>query len=181
MVTLSEVRCKASGSMKESRYTIYWSAKESTEKSESGVGLAIKRWQTLKSPCNQWQPNDTQATIVRRPLAHALTMTNPGENTNRLSHRLGNLLASVPKPEKITLMGELNAWVGQAYIIWSKALAPTLSSNTSLPIRTPGYTLGADIGTTATLTIIIMIQTQAGIKLRLQTDNKEPSAQQTGC
>jgi len=43
MVTLSEVRCKASGSMKESRYTIYWSAKESTEKSESGVGLAIKR------------------------------------------------------------------------------------------------------------------------------------------
>lgn len=131
IAALSEVRLKESGSIKESSYTIYWSGKASNERSESGVGLAIKndilpklieepraindRLMTLRLPLS----DDRWCTLIA---IYAPTMTNSQETIDVFYHQLDRTLISIPKQDKIILMGDFNARVGQDNITWSKAL-----------------------------------------------------------
>ena len=132
IAALSEVRFSGTGYIREEAgYTIYWSGKREDERSESGVGLAISNDLVSKLIEEPKAINDRMMTL-RVPLCddrwctviavYAPTMTNCEENINKFYYELNKTLRSVPTPDKIMLMGDFNARVGQDYSTWSGVL-----------------------------------------------------------
>ena len=128
IAALSEVRFSGTGHIREEAgYSIYWSGKAADERSESGVALAIRtelvsklieepkavsdRMMTLRVPLS----DDRWCTVIA---VYAPTMTNSLENINQFYHELNKTLRSVPAPDKIILMGDFNARIGQDHSTW---------------------------------------------------------------
>ena len=59
------------------------------------------------------------ATIIS---AYAPTMTNPDETITAFYEDLENLLKTVPKEDKLLLLGDFNARVGTDHLAWSGVL-----------------------------------------------------------
>ena len=150
IAALSEVRFSGTGYIREEAgYTIYWSGKREDERSESGVGLAISNDLVSKLIEEPKAINDRMMTL-RVPLCddrwctviavYAPTMTNCEENINKFYYELNKTLRSVPTPDKIMLMGDFNARVGQDYSTWSGVLGKfgcgKLNSNGELLLST---------------------------------------------
>jgi len=130
IAALSEVRFAESGCIpEESVYTIYWSGKPSSEKSESGVGLAISNNIASKLFEDPKPVNDRIMTL-RLPLEHdryctiltiyAPTTTNAPGNIDGFYDQLNQTLRDIHISDKIILMGDFNAQVGDDFSTWEK-------------------------------------------------------------
>ena len=128
IAALSEVRFKDTGNIREeSGYTIYWSGKTASERSESGVALAIRN-ELVSRLIEEPKAVSDRLMSLRVPLSderwcnviavYAPTMTNSQENINRFYDQLNQALRSVPAADKILLMGDFNARVGQDHSTW---------------------------------------------------------------
>ena len=132
IAALSEVRFPKSGSIREeSGYTIYWSGKPSGSKRESGVALAISN-ELIPKLQQEPKPVNDRIMMLRMSLAddrnctlisaYAPTMTNSQETINTFYSQLRDVLRTIPNSDKIILLGDFNARVGQDYTIWPKVL-----------------------------------------------------------
>ena len=129
---LSEVRFGDTGSIREEAgYTIYWSGRTSGRKSESGVALAISNAVITKMSEDPKPVNDRIITL-RLPLngerfcsiiaIYAPTMTNSPNTILQFYKQLENILKPIPKDDKIVLLGDFNARVGENESIWNGVL-----------------------------------------------------------
>jgi len=132
IAALSEVRFAESGCIhEESRYTIYWSGKPSSEKSESGVGLAISNNITSKL-YEDPKPVNVRIMTLRLPLKHdryctivtiyAPTMTNAPGSIDGFYDQVNQTLRDIHIFEKIILMIDFNARVGDNFSTWNNVI-----------------------------------------------------------
>ena len=132
IAALSEVRFAESGCIREeSGYTIYWSGKPSSERSESGVGLAINN-NIIPKLCEDPKPVSDRIMTLRLPLTHkryctiisiyAPTMTNTPESIDGFYDQLSQTLRGIPFSDKIILMGDFNARVGDDFSTWKNVI-----------------------------------------------------------
>jgi len=130
IAALSETRLADQGELSEtgSGYTFFWSGRSSDERREAGVGFAIKsvlvkklsglpkgindRLMTMKLPLCQGKKD---VTIIS---AYAPTMTNPDEVKNQFYEGLNSVIATVPKADKLIILGDFNARVGTDSTTW---------------------------------------------------------------
>ena len=127
IAALYETRLSESGSLNDLEYSFCWSGKPKGERREAGVGFAIKkvivtkltekprpvsdRIMTMKLPLSK----DTFATIIS---VYAPTMTNPDENKEAFYNQLASVLSSIPRTDKLLLIGDFNARIGRENDKW---------------------------------------------------------------
>ena len=133
IVALSETRFADEGDLteREAGYTFFWSGRKAEEKRESGVGFAILSSLVSKLDKPPKGINDRLMTL-RLPLqgkkfatiisAYAPTMTNPDDIKEKFYEDLNSILSSVPKQDKLILLGDFNARVGQDHESWAGVL-----------------------------------------------------------
>ena len=108
-------------------YTFFWSGRRSVERRETGVGFAIKdhlvkkldstpeglndRLMKLKFPIGRKR----SATLIG---ACAPTLTSPDEVKEKFYEELEALISAVPQSDKLILLGDFNARVGQDHQVW---------------------------------------------------------------
>ena len=133
IVALSETRFAGESSLTEkgAGYTFFWSGRKEEEKRESGVGFAIKsslvnkldkppkgindRLMSLRLPLT----NKKYATIFS---VYAPTMTNPEEVKSKFYEELTKAISEVPSSDKLLILGDFNARVGQDHLAWPGVL-----------------------------------------------------------
>ena len=133
IAALSETRILDEGSLTEEGmgYTFFWKGYPSGGQHLHGVGLAIKntllprltetpvgiseRLMTLRIPLVR----NRFATILS---AYAPTLPSESETKDSFYHSLDEALRRIPKNDKIFLLGDFNARVGQNSRIWSGVL-----------------------------------------------------------
>ncbi|KAJ1141066.1 hypothetical protein NDU88_007402 [Pleurodeles waltl] len=108
-------------------YTFFWSGRSSDERCEAGVGFAIRsnlisKLVSLPKGFNDWLMS------LRLPLkgkrhtnfisTHAPIMTNPKEIKDKFYEHLESFIASVPKEDKLVILGDFNSRVGADYQTW---------------------------------------------------------------
>ena len=130
IVALSETRFAGESSLTErgAGYTFFWSGRKEEEKRESGVGFAIKSSLVSKLDKPPKGINDRLMSL-RLPLAdkkyatifsvYAPTMTNPEEAKTKFYEELTKAISEVPSSDKLFILGDFNARVGQDYLAWS--------------------------------------------------------------
>ena len=133
IAALSETRFSDEDHLSEasSGYTTFWIGKPKGERRDGGVGFAIKTplVEKVEQPCSI---ND-RIMKLRVPLAgdrylsllsiYAPTLTASEENILSFYAALGNAIRSVPKEEKLIILGDFNARVGKQQETW-EALGP---------------------------------------------------------
>ena len=121
IAALSETRFSDEDHLSEasSGYTIFWIGKPKGERRDGGVGFAIKTplVEKVEQPCSI---ND-RIMKLRVPLAgdrylsllsiYAPTLTASEENISSFYAALGDAIRSVPKEEKLIILGDFNARV----------------------------------------------------------------------
>ncbi|XP_035685672.1 uncharacterized protein LOC118422260 [Branchiostoma floridae] len=108
-------------------YTFFWSGKSQVEPGESGVGFAIRTLLVRKLETLPRGIND-RLMVMRLPLkgntqltlisAYAPTMSYAQEQKEEFYEKLAHLLHTVPKHDKLLLMGDFNARVGSDSEAW---------------------------------------------------------------
>ena len=124
IAALSETRLAETGQLIERGvgYTFYWQDRSVDEPRQSGVGFTVKR--PIASTLVRLPRGVSDRLIqVRIPLAskrfltivsaYAPTMINDDEVKERFYQELDLLLLSVPAEDKLIIMGDFNARVGQ--------------------------------------------------------------------
>lgn len=133
IAALSETRLAEEGSLTEkaSGYTFYWKGKAKDEDRIHGVGFAIKtsianrlpslpvaineRLMKLRLPIS----NNRYATIIS---SYAPTLTSAEETIELFYSELSDTLSSVSDSDKLLLLGDFNARVGNDYQSWKGIL-----------------------------------------------------------
>ena len=133
IVALSETRFPGESQLVEvgGGYTFYWRGRSEDEVRQSGVGFAIKtsiaknlyslpkgisdRIMTLRLSIGK----DRWATLIS---VYAPTMTNEEDNILEFYNQLNSTLSNIPHHDKIILLGDFNARVGNESTIWSGVL-----------------------------------------------------------
>ena len=133
IAALSETRFADTGDLTEhgAGYTYFWSGKKLTEPREAGVGFAIRtelvtRLETLPKGIND------RLMTMRIPLirnahltlisAYAPTMTYSDEEKEQFYLELSNTLDLVPKSDKLLILGDFNARVGNSCNTWPNVM-----------------------------------------------------------
>ena len=130
IVAISETQLADNGQVEEvgEGFTYFWKGKPKDEDRESGVGFAIRsslvqKLEELPVGINDRIislrlsiSKDRYATLLS---IYAPTMTNPEEDKTAFYSQLREVLRSVPKDDKIFLMGDFNARVGTDSDTWS--------------------------------------------------------------
>ena len=129
IAALSKTRFPDKGQLTEigGGYTFFWSGRSSVERREAGVGFAIKdhlvkkldsipeglndRLMKLKFPLGR----ERSATLIS---AYAPALTNPDEVKEKFYEELEALISAVPQSDKLILLGDFNACVGQDHQVW---------------------------------------------------------------
>ena len=151
IAALSETRLANEGQLTEAKagYTFFWSGRSSEERREAGVGFAIRSNLVSKLTSLPKGLND-RLMHMRVPLkgkchttiisAYAPTMTNPEETKERFYADLEVLIASVPKEDKLIILGDFNARVGTDCQAWEGVIGKNgigkSNSNGHLLLRT---------------------------------------------
>ena len=135
IAALSETRLADTGSITEvgAGYTFFWSGKAADERREAGVGFAIRtplvrhleslpkgindRLMMLRLPLK----GKTNLTLIS---AYAPTMCYNQEQKEQFYQSLTQLLHSVPKDDKLLLLGDFNARVGRDSQSWPDVIGP---------------------------------------------------------
>ncbi len=131
IAALSETRLAEEGQLREKEYTFYWSGRPSSVPRQSGVGLAIKN-EIASKLVNLPRGINDRLMQLRLQLrskrfmtiisAYAPTMTNPEEVKEQFYSDLSLLISSVPKSDKLLIMGDFNARVGSDRNTWGSVL-----------------------------------------------------------
>nr|VZI50133.1 unnamed protein product [Spirometra erinaceieuropaei] len=112
-------------------YTFFWSGRPRAERRDAGVAFAIRNDIVGRLPCFSQGISDRLmslrlslwggkfATIIS---AYAPTMTNPDAVRDKFYEDLHALLATVPKADKLIVLGDFNARVGTDHIVWRGVL-----------------------------------------------------------
>ena len=151
IAALSETRLANEGQLREVKagYTFFWSGRSSDERREAGVGFAI---QTNLAGMLTTLPKGMNDRIMslRLPLkgkryatfisAYAPTMTNPEDIKDKFYQELESLIATVPREDKLIILGDFNARVGTDYQAWEGVIGRNgvgkSNSNGHLLLRT---------------------------------------------
>ena len=133
IVALSETRFAGESNLTEkgAGYTFFWSGRKEEQKRESGVGFAIKSSLVNKLDKPPKGIND-RIMSLRLPLdkkkyatifsVYAPTMTNPEETKAKFYEDLTNAISEVPGSDKLFILGDFNARVGQDHQAWPGVL-----------------------------------------------------------
>ena len=133
IAALSETRFADTGDLTEhgTGYTYFWSGKKLTEPREAGVGFVIRtelvtRLETLPKGIND------RLMTMRIPLirnshltlisAYAPTMTYSDEGKEQFYLELSNTLDSMPKSDKLLILGDFKARVGNSLNTWPNVI-----------------------------------------------------------
>nr|VZI44786.1 unnamed protein product [Spirometra erinaceieuropaei] len=135
IAALSETRFSEQGQLEEvvAGYT-FWSGRPKAERRDAGVAFAIRNDIVGRLPCLPQGINDRLmslrlplwgggkfATIIR---AYAPPMVNPDAVRDKFYEDLHALLATVPKADKLIVLGDFNARVGTDHTAWRGVLGP---------------------------------------------------------
>nr|VZI19339.1 unnamed protein product [Spirometra erinaceieuropaei] len=135
IAALSETRFSEQGQLVEvgAGYTFFWSGRPKAERRDAGVAFAIRNAIVGRLPCLPQGINDRLMSL-RLPLwggkfatiisAYAPTMTNPDSVRDKFYEDLHALLATVPKADKLIVLGDFNARVGTGHTAWRGMLGP---------------------------------------------------------
>ncbi|XP_013793840.1 craniofacial development protein 2-like [Limulus polyphemus] len=151
IVALSETRLADKGQLSEvgTGYTFYWSGHNTDERREAGVGFAIRsdlastlphmpegiddHLMTLQLPLT----NNKNMTLIS---AYAPTMTNQDETKDMFYEDLESVISSVPRYDKLVILGDFNARVGSDHVTWEGVVGKhgigTCNSNGLLLLQT---------------------------------------------
>ena len=133
IAALSETRLADEGSLTEQNcgYTFFWKGKAENEDRIHGVGLAVKTSLMKQLPDLPTGVNE-RLMKLRLPLSHkrcatiisayAPTLTSSEETIEQFYTDLSYILNHVPAGDKIILLGDFNARVGQDYERWDGVL-----------------------------------------------------------
>ena len=120
IAALSETRLAGTGELTEigAGYTFFWSGKAAEERREAGVGFAV-RTDLLKTLESLPKGIDDRLMVMRMPLqgkaylslisVYAPTMAYPQEQKEAFYEKLSAAVRSVPKDDKLLLLGDFNA------------------------------------------------------------------------
>ena len=123
IAALQETRLQGQGQLQEEKYTFFWSGR-ADERREAGVALAIHNQIAKKLPS---LPTGTSERIIslRVPVVnqrflcvicvYAPTMLYSNEDKEAFYQSLGEVVDKVPKEDKLLILGDLNARVGNDY------------------------------------------------------------------
>ena len=112
-------------------YTYFWSCKKLTEPREAGVGFAIRtdlvsRLETLPKGINDRLMTRRIPLIRNSHLtlisAYAPTMTYSEEEKEQFYLELSNTLDSVPKSDKLLILGDFNTLFGNGCNMWPNVM-----------------------------------------------------------
>ena len=129
IVALSETRLSAEDHLKEisSDYTIFWSGKPTGVKRESGVGFAMKS--SIADKIEHPEGISDRIMRLRVPLTsgrflsmisvYSPTLKASAEDLNSFYNALSETVNSVPKEDKLIILGDFNARVGADNSTWS--------------------------------------------------------------
>lgn len=135
IAALSETRLAGTGEITEvgAGYTFFWSGKAPDEPREAGVGLAI-RTSLIKNLESLPRGISDRLMVMRLPLkgkthvtlisAYAPTMTYTQDQKELFYQSLTHLVHSVPKDDKLLLLGDFNARVGRDSQSWPDVIGP---------------------------------------------------------
>ena len=124
IAALSETRLAGKGELteKSSGYSFSGSGHAPDDKGEAEVGYAIKTSCISKLACSSKGVNDHLMTM-RLPLhekklttitsTYTTTMTNTDETKDKFYEDLGYVITAVPTTDKLIILGDFNATVGQ--------------------------------------------------------------------
>nr|VZI28304.1 unnamed protein product [Spirometra erinaceieuropaei] len=116
-------------------YTFFWSGRPKAERRDAGVAFAIRNDIVGRLPCLPQGINDRLMSL-HLPLrgggkfvtiisAYAPPMTSPDAAArDKCYEDLHALLATVPKPDKLIVLGDFNARVGTDHTAWRGVLGP---------------------------------------------------------
>ena len=112
-------------------YTYFWSCKKLTEPREAGVGFAIRtdlvsRLETLPKGIN-YRLMTRRIPLIRNShltliSAYTPTMTYSEEEKEQFYLELSNTLDSVPKSDKLLILGDFNTRVGNSCNMWPNVM-----------------------------------------------------------
>ena len=131
ITALQEVRYSGEGHLREKERTFFWMGCPDGERRRAGVAFAIKN--ELADKLNEapkgvserimtlriCMAEDRYITIVN---VYAPTMTYPDEEKEAFYAQLHGIIESIPKTDKLVLLGDFNARVGDDYSTWSPVL-----------------------------------------------------------
>ncbi|VDM04140.1 unnamed protein product [Schistocephalus solidus] len=137
IAALSETRLSKQGQLEEvgAGFTFFWSSRPKAERRDAGVAFAtrngiqnvgrlpclqqgiIDRLMSLRMPLR----GDKFATIIS---AYAPPMTSSDAAKKKFYEDLHSLLATVPKADKLIVLGDFNAHVGKDLASWRGELGP---------------------------------------------------------
>ncbi|XP_072049980.1 uncharacterized protein [Amphiura filiformis] len=132
IAALSETRLPDTSQLEEHGcgYTFFWSGKPASEARKSGVGFAIRN-QHLKLLHKLPQGISDRLAIMRLKVnsgfvtfisAYAPTMAYSDQAKEEFYEELDNIIQSVPRSDKLFLLGDFNARVGSDHAAWQKVL-----------------------------------------------------------
>ena len=129
IVALQETRLADSGFIKEKNFTFYWKGNESHEKREHGVGFAVRNTllRMIEPPHGGTERLltlclSTTNGKVNLVSAYAPTNCSPEEAKDAFYEELSALIQTIPKEEKLILMGDFNARVGSDSTAWPNCI-----------------------------------------------------------
>ena len=132
IAALSETRLADTGEITEvgAGYTFFWSGKTLEERREAGVGFAIRTSLVKNLP----KGISDRLMVMRLPLngkrsltlvsVYAPTMSYTQEQKELFYQDLPSLLRTVPKDDKLLLLGDFNAHVGKDLKSWPDVIGP---------------------------------------------------------
>ncbi|VDL93401.1 unnamed protein product [Schistocephalus solidus] len=151
IAALSETRFSEQGQLEDvgAGYTFFWSSRPKAEPRDAGVAFAIRNDIVGRLPCLPQGINDRLMSL-RLPLrgdqfatiisAYAPPMTSSDTAKDKFYEDLHALLATVPKEDKLIVLGDFNARVGTDNAAWQGALGPhglgSCNDNGLLHLRT---------------------------------------------
>nr|VZI38195.1 unnamed protein product [Spirometra erinaceieuropaei] len=122
-------------------YAFFWSGRPKAERRDAGVAFVIRNYIVRRLS----QGINDRLMGLRLPLAtivsvYAPLMTSPDEARDTYYGDLHVLLTTVPKADKLTVLGDFNASVGTDHAVWRGVLGPVVSMAPPMNLRrTPAH------------------------------------------
>ncbi|XP_048004286.1 uncharacterized protein LOC125240437 [Leguminivora glycinivorella] len=129
IAALQETRIEDEGSLREAHYTFYWKGKSSTETREHGVGFAVRNQliDAIETPVGVSERImvlrlNTKSGYVTLISAYAPTLHSTSEAKDQFYNQLDEVLRGVRPSDRLHILGDFNARVGQDNTDWPDCL-----------------------------------------------------------
>ncbi|XP_045457359.1 uncharacterized protein LOC123667510 [Melitaea cinxia] len=129
IAALQETRLPDEGSLREQNYTFFWKGKDSNEHREHGVGFAVHNTllNAIETPRGLTERImvlrlNTKCGFVTLISAYAPTLTSTAESKDVFYDDLCNAVRNVPPGDRLYILGDFNARVGQDNATWPECL-----------------------------------------------------------